>query len=193
MAASRKRQSSSTSGNVSLLVSTDCEGRFGSLAHSSGFGGSTENVFQLPEKDCYSYDPTQVDATTQDVRDRILPILAHRRNRSGSRSLRDRASLSLSVSSIEGEDFVEELGRYVSEMARTDASADDVWAQLHQKEADLLLAAELGKALLEKNEELSKQQEKLVEQYSKKLEVNTTRELVGDLSLSSAVYVLGLG
>lgn len=50
------------------------------------------------------------------------------------------------------------------------ATEKDVWAQLHQKEADLLLAAELGKALLEKNEELQKQQEKLIDEYSVKLE-----------------------
>ena len=48
----------------------------------------------------------------------------------------------------------------------------DVWAQLHQKEADLLLAAELGKALLEKNEELKKNQEKLIDDYSAKVEVS---------------------
>uniref|UniRef100_T1GSA9 HAP1 N-terminal domain-containing protein n=1 Tax=Megaselia scalaris TaxID=36166 RepID=T1GSA9_MEGSC len=47
----------------------------------------------------------------------------------------------------------------------------DVWTQLQQKEADILLAAELGKALLEKNEELVKQQEKLIEEYNAKLEV----------------------
>lgn len=47
----------------------------------------------------------------------------------------------------------------------------DVWQKLQKKEADLVLAAELGKALLEKNEELTKQQEKLVEEYSTKLEV----------------------
>lgn len=47
----------------------------------------------------------------------------------------------------------------------------DLWTQLQQKEADLVLAAELGKALLEKNEELVKQQEKIIEEYSKKLEV----------------------
>ncbi|GAB0092282.1 hypothetical protein DMENIID0001_072720 [Sergentomyia squamirostris] len=46
----------------------------------------------------------------------------------------------------------------------------DLWAQLQQKEADLVLAAELGKALLEKNEELAKQQEKIIEEYSTKLE-----------------------
>ncbi|XP_031631852.1 bicaudal D-related protein homolog isoform X2 [Contarinia nasturtii] len=46
----------------------------------------------------------------------------------------------------------------------------DLWTQLQKKESDLLLAAELGKALLEKNEELAKQQEKIIEEYSKKLE-----------------------
>lgn len=55
------------------------------------------------------------------------------------------------------------------------ASGDgDLWTQLQQKEADLVLAAELGKALLEKNEELVKQQEKIIEEYSNKLEVRFT-------------------
>lgn len=49
----------------------------------------------------------------------------------------------------------------------------DLWTQLQKKESDLLLAAELGKALLEKNEDLAKQQEKMIEEYSKKLEVST--------------------
>lgn len=48
----------------------------------------------------------------------------------------------------------------------------DVYAQLQQKEKDLILAAELGKALLEKNEELSRQNEKIAEDYSQKLEVS---------------------
>ena len=47
----------------------------------------------------------------------------------------------------------------------------DVHAQLLAKERDLILAAELGKALLEKNEELSKQNEKIAEEFSQKLEV----------------------
>merc|ERR1711976_729834 len=41
---------------------------------------------------------------------------------------------------------------------------------LEQKERDLLLAAELGKALLEKNEELSQTNEKMAEDFSSKLE-----------------------
>lgn len=50
-------------------------------------------------------------------------------------------------------------------------NSEDVWTQLRQKENDLQLAAELGKALLEKNEELKKQYDAAVEEYSKKLEV----------------------
>ena len=45
---------------------------------------------------------------------------------------------------------------------------------MQQKERDLILAAELGKALLEKNEELSKQNEKIAEDFSQKLEVSLT-------------------
>ena len=54
-----------------------------------------------------------------------------------------------------------------------DQSVDpqDIYAQLAHKERDLLLAAQLGKALLEKNEELSMQNEKIAEEYSRQLEV----------------------
>lgn len=51
------------------------------------------------------------------------------------------------------------------------ADPEDVYAQLQQKDKDLILAAELGKALLEKNEELSRANERLAEDYSQKLEV----------------------
>ena len=49
-----------------------------------------------------------------------------------------------------------------------------MYGQLQQKERDLILAAELGKALLEKNEELSKQNEKIAEDFSAKLEVTSS-------------------
>lgn len=48
---------------------------------------------------------------------------------------------------------------------------NDIYRQLAQKEKDLLLAAELGKALLEKNEELSRNYELLQEEYSTVVEV----------------------
>ena len=50
---------------------------------------------------------------------------------------------------------------------------DDLYAQLAQKDQDLILAAEIGKSLLEKNEELTKANEKLTEDYSQKIEVRT--------------------
>lgn len=51
-------------------------------------------------------------------------------------------------------------------------SEDDIYVQLEQKEKDLILAAELGKALLERNEELTRANERITEEYSHKLEVN---------------------
>jgi BICD family-like cargo adapter len=60
-------------------------------------------------------------------------------------------------------------------------TSNDVWSQLQQKENDLLLAAEIGKSLLEKNEELKKQQEKLIEEYSTKLEVSVDAGLAGGI------------
>ena len=47
----------------------------------------------------------------------------------------------------------------------------DVYSMLAQKERDLILAAELGKALLEKNQELAIRHQQLIEEYSQKIEV----------------------
>lgn len=51
-------------------------------------------------------------------------------------------------------------------------SIDDVYILLAKKEQDLQLAAELGKVLLERNDELSKANERIAEEYSHKLEVS---------------------
>ncbi|XP_037090336.1 bicaudal D-related protein homolog isoform X2 [Pollicipes pollicipes] len=65
-------------------------------------------------------------------------------------------------------DYLEE---YISAMeTRDEPDSGDVFAQLQQKENDLILAAELGKALLEKNEALSMENERMAEDYSKHLE-----------------------
>lgn len=97
------------------------------------------------------------------------PAGKHRRSRSRSANRLTPTALSLS-----DEHFYQDLEDYVKEMStvRDDNMEPDVWSQLQQKESDLLLAAELGKALLDKNEELKKEQEKLTEEYSKKLEVS---------------------
>lgn len=62
-------------------------------------------------------------------------------------------------------------------------SLQELYAQLVQKERDLLLAAQLGKALLEKNEELGLQNEKMAEEYSRQLEVSSKNYL------SSLIFV----
>ena len=56
----------------------------------------------------------------------------------------------------------------------TSSGTQDVYAQLAQKEKDLVLAAELGKALLGKNEDLARQNEKLQDDFSQRLEVRAT-------------------
>ncbi|XP_022085835.1 BICD family-like cargo adapter 1 isoform X2 [Acanthaster planci] len=47
---------------------------------------------------------------------------------------------------------------------------EDLCAQLEQKEKDLILAAELGKALLERNEELTRRQEQMQQELVDKME-----------------------
>ncbi|XP_050335575.1 bicaudal D-related protein homolog isoform X2 [Bactrocera neohumeralis] len=74
-----------------------------------------------------------------------------------------------SIGSINLEDYITAMEARTKALDRQQSEVD-VWAQLQQKESDILLAAELGKALLEKNEELVKQHEKLIEDYSMKIE-----------------------
>lgn len=56
-------------------------------------------------------------------------------------------------------------------------SIDDIYILLAKKEKDLQLAAELGKVLLEKNDELSKANERITEDYTHKLEVSSVLAL----------------
>ncbi|XP_042227044.1 bicaudal D-related protein homolog isoform X2 [Homarus americanus] len=70
------------------------------------------------------------------------------------------------------EDYVYEMECRAGEITRSEeAEVEDINARLAQKERDLILAAELGKALLERNELLVQQNERLAEDYSHKLEV----------------------
>ena len=67
---------------------------------------------------------------------------------------------------------------------------EDLYKKLESQENDLVLAAELGKALLDKNEEISKDRESIVVEYLQKLEVcdHTYYRLV---IRKSFLYVLG--
>ncbi|XP_072383730.1 bicaudal D-related protein homolog isoform X1 [Diabrotica undecimpunctata] len=69
------------------------------------------------------------------------------------------------------EEYIVEMeNRSAIDQSHAGAVNEDIWTQLQQKENDLVLAAELGKALLEKSEELKRQKDAMEEEYSKKLE-----------------------
>lgn len=74
-----------------------------------------------------------------------------------------------------------------------DGDENDIYRQLAQKEKDLLLAAELGKALLEKNEEISQKYELLQEEYSQVVEVSRLYFFVVVLSVREVCFVIGTG
>ncbi|XP_032680329.1 bicaudal D-related protein homolog [Odontomachus brunneus] len=67
------------------------------------------------------------------------------------------------------EDMISDLQARRHSIDHEDAVQDPA-ELLKQRERDLVLAAELGKALLERNQELTKQSETLAEEYSAKLE-----------------------
>lgn len=48
----------------------------------------------------------------------------------------------------------------------------NIYQLIEEKEKDLVLAAELGKALLDKNEEISQEREMITLDYTQKLEVS---------------------
>jgi len=77
------------------------------------------------------------------------------------------------VEGIEGyslDDYIYSLEARTGHDQQYTDSVDDMMVALAAKDRDLVLAAELGKALLEKNEELSKENEKIAEEFSHKLE-----------------------
>ena len=69
------------------------------------------------------------------------------------------------------EDYIEEIQR-AAEQTTTDTPMMNMESQLALKERELILAAELGKALLERNNELTLANERITEDYSHKLEVS---------------------
>ncbi|GBP80602.1 Bicaudal D-related protein homolog [Eumeta japonica] len=146
-------------------------GEFGTDSNSSDNRSRTKFTdLEPPDPDRKS--PKFITEETQFVGSGATPRVArHRRSRS-----RSGTRIAPSALSISDEHFYEDLEEYVKMSRETAANPGpaepDVWTQLQQKESDLLLAAELGKALLEKNEELKREQDRIAEEYSKKLEVS---------------------
>ena len=59
-------------------------------------------------------------------------------------------------------------------LVQTEVTVDGLYAQLEQKDKDLTLAAELGNVLLEKNEDLRRQNEALEKEFAENVEVRRT-------------------
>lgn len=85
----------------------------------------------------------------------------------------EKSSSLIAYSSYNTEDQMQKMSNSSSGIS-SDPSQPDIYAQLAQKEKDLVLAAELGKALLGKNEDLVRQNEKLQDDFSQRLEVSKT-------------------
>ena len=66
------------------------------------------------------------------------------------------------------------LGPDIGEGSDSKKAEVDVYKVIQEKEHDLVLAAELGKVLLDKNEEISQIREKIVLDYTQRLEVRTS-------------------
>lgn len=59
--------------------------------------------------------------------------------------------------------------------AASPAEPELLLSQMRQKEKDLVLAARLGKALLERNQDMSRQYERMYKELTDKLEVRRSR------------------
>ena len=81
----------------------------------------------------------------------------------------------IAYSSHTNEDQIQKVSNTSSGNTSGMDRSQDVYSQLAQKEKDLVLAAELGKALLGKNEDLARQNEKLQDDFSQRLEVRATK------------------
>ena len=64
-------------------------------------------------------------------------------------------------------------------------SDENIIKLIQEKDKDLLLAAELGKALLDKNEEISHNRERIVLDYTQRLEVGQGKQIVDILVLQN--------
>ena len=65
----------------------------------------------------------------------------------------------------------------------------DIYKVIQEKEHDLMLAAELGKVLLDKNEEISQIREKIVLDYTQRLEVQRGTKIIRDYHICTKYHL----
>ena len=127
------------------------------------------NIMRLPSED----DP-MMEASSGNVKSGNLIASGQAENDKKQLSdLVSEAEKSNSLIAYSSYDNDEQVINTSSGISSAIGHSQDVYAQLAQKEKDLVLAAELGKALLTKNEDLAMQNEKLQDDFSQRLEVRT--------------------
>ena len=141
---------------------------------SSDMTSTDMHIMRIPSED----DPMMMDAggserpvnlfaTDQKINDQ-------EKNLSDLVAEAEKSNSLIAYSSYDKDDQMQKMSNTSSGISSgVDPSQQDIYAQLAQKEKDLVLAAELGKALLGKNEDLVRQNEKLQDDFSQRLEVRT--------------------
>ena len=132
------------------------------------------HIMRIPSED----DPMMVDSGNNE---RPVNLFApdktigdEEKNLSDLVAEAEKSNSLIAYSSYNTEDQMQKMSNTSSGISSgVDPSQQDIYAQLAQKEKDLVLAAELGKALLGKNEDLARQNEKLQDDFSQRLEVRT--------------------
>ena len=124
------------------------------------------HIMRLPSED----DPMMVPGT-----EKTKHVFTEDQEESGKQlsdlvAEAEKSNSLIAYSSYNNEDKNVDKTKSVDKSNEIDIS-QDVYAQLAQKEKDLVLAAELGKALLGKNEDLVRQNEKLADDFSQQLGV----------------------
>ena len=133
------------------------------------------HIMRIPSED----DPMIMDAGNSDRPVKLFApdqtISDQEKNMSDLVAEVEKSNSLIAYSSYNTEDQMQKMSSTTSSgiSSGVDPLQQDVYAQLAQKEKDLVLAAELGKALLGKNEDLVRQNEKLQDDFSQRLEVRT--------------------
>ena len=125
------------------------------------------NIMRLPSED----DPMMESSSNVKSGDLIASGHAENDKKQLLSDLVSEAEKSNSLIAYSSYDNDDQVLNTSSGISSAIGHSQDVYAQLAQKEKDLVLAAELGKALLTKNEDLAMQNEKLQDDFSQRLEV----------------------
>ena len=141
---------------------------------SSDMTSTDMHIMRIPSED----DPMMMDAGSSERPVNLFAtdqkINDQEKNLSDLVAEAEKSNSLIAYSSYDKDDQMQKMSNLSSGISSgVDSSQQDIYAQLAQKEKDLVLAAELGKALLGKNEDLVRQNEKLQDDFSQRLEVRT--------------------